>query len=114
VRAIKKAGFNEDTFPNLNDIIVVTEQEAAAIYTARYLKEDMMMDFLKASILANYVYPGFRSPRRLRRVKKHNLGSFGLPHLLKLIPDPTLWDYQVSREFNKMLWLEMLESLGTN
>ncbi|CZR64187.1 uncharacterized protein PAC_14084 [Phialocephala subalpina] len=47
LRAIKKAGFNEQTFPNLTDIIMVTEPEAAAIYTARHLKEDKKTEFLK-------------------------------------------------------------------
>jgi hypothetical protein len=43
------AGFNKAIFPNLRDIIMVTEPEAAAIYTARYLKEDTGREFLKAS-----------------------------------------------------------------
>ena len=33
------AGFNRESFPRLNDVILVTEPEAAAVYTARYLKE---------------------------------------------------------------------------
>ncbi|KAL2073566.1 hypothetical protein VTL71DRAFT_10892 [Oculimacula yallundae] len=47
IRAMTKAGFNEESFPNLRDIILVTEPEAAAIYTARYLKKDKKKDFLK-------------------------------------------------------------------
>jgi len=42
-----KAGFNNENFPRLNNMILVTEPEAAAIYTARYLKEVMGQDFLK-------------------------------------------------------------------
>lgn len=47
LRAIRTAGFNKKNFPNLQDIIMVTEPEAAAIYTARYLKIEMQKDFLK-------------------------------------------------------------------
>lgn len=43
------AGFSEKNFPNLQDIIMVTEPEAAAIYTARYLKSTLGQDFLKVS-----------------------------------------------------------------
>lgn len=44
---MRKAGFNEKTFPNLKDIIMVTEPEAAAVYTARHLKKEMGKEFLK-------------------------------------------------------------------
>ncbi|KUJ14621.1 actin-like ATPase domain-containing protein [Mollisia scopiformis] len=47
IRAIKEAGFNELTYPNLENIIMVTEPVAAAIYTARHLKEDKKVEFLK-------------------------------------------------------------------
>lgn len=56
LRAIKKAGFNEQTFPNLTDIIMVTEPEAAAIYTARHLKEDKKTEFLKVCFVASSSY----------------------------------------------------------
>jgi molecular chaperone DnaK (HSP70) len=50
LRAVRTAGFNEKNFPNLQDTIMVTEPEAAAIYTARYLKslkgEDVLKVFL--------------------------------------------------------------------
>jgi hypothetical protein len=39
---------------------MVSEPEAAAIYTARYLKEDKKKEFLKASVLINYVCQGSR------------------------------------------------------
>lgn len=39
IRAITNAGFNKSTFPNLKKYYVVTEAEAAALYTARFLKE---------------------------------------------------------------------------
>lgn len=48
LRAIRKAGFNETTFPRIESIILVTEPEAAAIYTARHLKEDKEIEFLEA------------------------------------------------------------------
>lgn len=44
---MRNAGFNSITFPKLRDIVMVTEPEAAAIYTARYLKEKHGRDFLK-------------------------------------------------------------------
>jgi molecular chaperone DnaK (HSP70) len=47
LRAVRHAGFNESTFKNLNDMILVTEPEAAALYTARHLKEDKHTEFLK-------------------------------------------------------------------
>jgi hypothetical protein len=39
-RAVTLAGFNRDTFPRLQDIMMLSEPEAAAVYTARYLKEE--------------------------------------------------------------------------
>ncbi|KAN0102782.1 hypothetical protein V8E51_011095 [Hyaloscypha variabilis] len=39
IRAIRHAGFNERNFPNLQRLLLVTEPEAAAIYTAQYLKQ---------------------------------------------------------------------------
>jgi hypothetical protein len=50
-RAMTKAGFNRETFPNLDKVILVTEPEAAAFYTARYVKEVMTAgtDKLKVS-----------------------------------------------------------------
>jgi hypothetical protein len=45
-RAVTKAGFNKRTFPRLEDIMFITEPEAAAIYTARYFDE-LNEQFLK-------------------------------------------------------------------
>ena len=42
-----RAGFNDQTFPQLQDMLLVTEPEAAAIYTARHLKEVYGVDFLR-------------------------------------------------------------------
>jgi hypothetical protein len=39
---------------------MVSEPEAAAIYTARYLKEDKKKEFLKVSVLVNYFCQGSR------------------------------------------------------
>jgi molecular chaperone DnaK (HSP70) len=49
LRALRKAGFNNETFPLLQDTIMVTEPEAAAVHTARHLKEKLGGDFLKVS-----------------------------------------------------------------
>jgi hypothetical protein len=38
-RALSRAGFNKETFPLLREMLLVTEPEAAAVFTARYLKE---------------------------------------------------------------------------
>lgn len=38
-RAFTRAGFNQELFPNLRDIIIISEPEAAAIYTARHFQE---------------------------------------------------------------------------
>jgi len=55
LHAIQKSGFNEKNFPKLSDIIMITEPEAAAIFTARHLKEEKQEEFLKAS---NYALIG--------------------------------------------------------
>ncbi|KAH7078751.1 hypothetical protein BKA63DRAFT_591475 [Paraphoma chrysanthemicola] len=39
LKAIRNAGFNERNFPQLGRYIMVSEPEAAAIYTARYMQE---------------------------------------------------------------------------
>lgn len=49
--AVTNAGFNSETFPRLKDIMFVTEPEAAAIYTSRYFKEEMRLEFLKVRTL---------------------------------------------------------------
>lgn len=49
-RAIKKAGFNEDRFPLLNDVMFITEPEAGALYAARFLRNEMKRDFLKVCV----------------------------------------------------------------
>ncbi|KAH6724439.1 hypothetical protein DL95DRAFT_464978 [Leptodontidium sp. 2 PMI_412] len=46
-RALVEAGFSRDTFPNLREMLLVSEPEAAAIYTARYLKEANGGNFLR-------------------------------------------------------------------
>jgi hypothetical protein len=47
IRAIRAAGFNETNFPNLQELIMVTEPEAAAVYTARALRKTLGSEFLK-------------------------------------------------------------------
>ncbi|KAE9364684.1 hypothetical protein N431DRAFT_110243 [Stipitochalara longipes BDJ] len=46
-RALTQAGFNNTNFPLLRRIMLVAEPEAAAIYTARYLRERSGGDMLK-------------------------------------------------------------------
>lgn len=46
---MRAAGFNETTFPRLGDIRFVTEPEAAAIYTTRYLRDTVGGDVLRVS-----------------------------------------------------------------
>jgi hypothetical protein len=46
-RAVRKAGFNEENFPGLDQIIMVSEPEAAAIFTTRFLTKDKKKHFLK-------------------------------------------------------------------
>jgi len=45
-RAITEAGFNRTTFKELRDILLIMEPEAAAVYTARFLKEKRAVDNL--------------------------------------------------------------------
>ncbi|KAF1828846.1 hypothetical protein BDW02DRAFT_200221 [Decorospora gaudefroyi] len=46
-RALTKAGFNKDNFPKLQPIMFITEPEAAALYTARYYRDEKEEDFLQ-------------------------------------------------------------------
>ena len=39
-RAIRAAGFNENNFPLLRNYMLVTEPEAAAVYTAHYMRQE--------------------------------------------------------------------------
>jgi hypothetical protein len=55
LRAIRAAGFNEQNFPNLQDTVMVTEPEAAAIYTARYLKSLKGEDVLKVFVFPKFI-----------------------------------------------------------
>lgn len=48
-RAVTTAGFSRVNFPKLNDILFVTESEAAARYTVRHYKEEKASDFLHVS-----------------------------------------------------------------
>ncbi|KAG0645461.1 hypothetical protein D0Z07_8512 [Hyphodiscus hymeniophilus] len=47
LRAIASAGLDESSYPSLRNVMVVTEPEAAALFTARSLKEDKNTDFLR-------------------------------------------------------------------
>ena len=47
-KAIREAGFNKSVFPTLQDMILVTEPEAASCFTARDNLEQRS-DFLKVS-----------------------------------------------------------------
>ncbi|KAF2115771.1 hypothetical protein BDV96DRAFT_574453 [Lophiotrema nucula] len=46
-RALSKAGFNRESFPRLREILFISEPEAAARYTVRYLKETQGDTFLR-------------------------------------------------------------------
>ncbi|KAK0125658.1 hypothetical protein ONS95_000339 [Cadophora gregata] len=46
-QALRYAGLNKDNFPRMSNILLVSEAEAAAAYTARYLKESCGTDILK-------------------------------------------------------------------
>ncbi|KAH6663361.1 hypothetical protein B0J14DRAFT_609302 [Halenospora varia] len=46
-RALTRAGFSKKNFPELQDMILISEPEAAAIYTARYLTDKYGADFLE-------------------------------------------------------------------
>lgn len=56
-RALRKVGFNQESFPKLKEIIFVTEPVAAAINTARYLKDTMVQDFLKVGQSTEHIHP---------------------------------------------------------
>ncbi|KAF2249310.1 hypothetical protein BU26DRAFT_519428 [Trematosphaeria pertusa] len=46
-RALSKAGFSRTSFPMLQDVVFVTEPEAAAMYTARYYSDQRQESFLR-------------------------------------------------------------------
>ncbi|KAF4627180.1 hypothetical protein G7Y89_g10974 [Cudoniella acicularis] len=46
-RALTRAGFNDQSFPELKQVLLISEPEAAALYFARYLKEENGDDFFK-------------------------------------------------------------------
>ena len=54
-RAITKAGFNGNTFQKLANVIIITEPEAAALYTARHLKEIDGQNCLRVSTCTDSV-----------------------------------------------------------
>lgn len=46
-RALTKAGFNHAKFPRLEEVMFITEPEAAALYTTRYYRDEKAEEFLK-------------------------------------------------------------------
>ena len=46
-RALTKAGFNRVNFPKLEEVMFITEPEAAALYTARHYRDEKAEDFLR-------------------------------------------------------------------
>ncbi|KAI4955558.1 hypothetical protein J4E91_001419 [Alternaria rosae] len=46
-RALMKAGFNRTNFPRLQDVMFVTEPEAAAVYTARHYRDELAQTTLQ-------------------------------------------------------------------
>ncbi|KAJ8111356.1 hypothetical protein OPT61_g6033 [Boeremia exigua] len=46
-RAMTNAGFNRINFPSLEDIMFITEPEAAALYTARHYRDEKAEEFLR-------------------------------------------------------------------
>ncbi|KAF2127870.1 hypothetical protein P153DRAFT_432314 [Dothidotthia symphoricarpi CBS 119687] len=46
-RALSKAGFNQLNFPKLEEVMFITEPEAAALYTARYYRDEKREEFLR-------------------------------------------------------------------
>jgi hypothetical protein len=48
-RALMTAGFNAENFPRLQDIMFITEPEAAAQYTARHYRDEERNVFLEVT-----------------------------------------------------------------
>ena len=46
-RALTRAGFTAKIFPQLEEMLLISEPEAAAVYTARFLREKDGIDFIK-------------------------------------------------------------------
>jgi len=54
-RALTKAGFNRENFPNLQDVMFITEPEAAALYTARHYRDEMSQEVLEVCYMSSFV-----------------------------------------------------------
>jgi hypothetical protein len=50
-RALMKAGFNRSNFPKLQDVMFITEPEAAAIYTARHYRDELAQVTLQVCLI---------------------------------------------------------------
>jgi hypothetical protein len=50
-RALIKAGFNRTSFPKLQDIMFITEPEAAALYTARHYRDEVAQTTLQVGLM---------------------------------------------------------------
>jgi hypothetical protein len=48
-RALTRAGFNQTNFPRLQNVMFITESEAAAHYVARFYRDTRGQEFLKVS-----------------------------------------------------------------
>jgi hypothetical protein len=46
-RALTRAGFTAEIFPRLEEMLLISEPEAAAVYTARFLREKDGIEFIK-------------------------------------------------------------------
>jgi hypothetical protein len=55
-----KAGFNRSNFPKLQDVMFITEPEAAAIYTARHYRDELAQITLQVRLI--------RSEKPMRRL----------------------------------------------
>ena len=54
-RAMTKAGFNRANFPRLQEVLFITESEAAALYVARYYRDEKGQEFLKVHLMQRLV-----------------------------------------------------------
>jgi hypothetical protein len=46
-RALTRAGLTAKIFPQLEEMLLISEPEAAAVYTARFLREKNGIEFIK-------------------------------------------------------------------
>ena len=55
-RALIKAGFSQSSFPKLQDVMFITEPEAATVYTVRHYRDELAQTTLQVCLIWRWYY----------------------------------------------------------